>query len=209
MKKIIIAVDGTAASGKGTISEKLAEYFDFSYLDTGGLFRASALIDPDLKFIFDLSSDAFFKKIKNLSYEELRSQKTGMLASKIATNSDLRNKIKVFEREFAFNAEKGAVLDGRDIGSVVLPNADAKLFVTADVKMRAKRRFEVLKLTDESLTYEKVLEDLKTRDIQDSTRKDAPLKFNESYVLIDTTNDTIEQSIKKAIKAIEQSIGSI
>lgn len=204
---ITIAVDGTSGSGKGTISKALAHHFGFSYLDTGILFRATALIDPKLEFIFDLSSKDFLEKIEKLKDEDLRSNENGIRASEIATDLKLREKLMHIERDFAFSSSaKGSVLDGRDIGSVILPDATCKIFITASIETRAKRRFATLKETNENITYEKVLESLKLRDIQDSTRKIAPLKFDESYVLIDTTDDTIEQSLRKAIEIVKKSI---
>lgn len=211
--KIIIAVDGPAASGKGTLAKRLAERLGYAYLDTGALYRAVALAtletggDPSS---FDDVSPALAIVKRNLTPEllenpELRSPEVAEASSKVAALPEVRIDLLDYQREFANNPPEGkggAVLDGRDIGTVVCPKADIKFFVTASVEERAKRRLEELKVSRSEVTYDKVLNDLKERDQRDTLRKVAPtIAADDAYVL-DTTVLNPQQTVEEAISVI-------
>jgi cytidylate kinase len=135
----------------------------------------------------------------------LRSEEVGLKASAIAKLPQVRETMTALQRRFiADPGAKGSVLDGRDIGTVVAPFAECKLFITADVETRAKRRFDVLKRNNFQITLAEIYKKLKARDMQDRSRKNAPLAFTEDYILIDTTNDTPEESTEKAIRTSEK-----
>lgn len=211
--KIVIAVDGPAASGKGTLAKKLADRLGYAYLDTGALYRAVALAtletggDPSS---FDDVEPALAIVKRNLTPEllsnpALRSPEVSEASSKVAALPEVRIDLLDYQREFAKNppaGKGGVVLDGRDIGTVVCPQADIKFFVTASVEERAKRRFGELQASRPDVTYDKVLEDLKERDARDSTRKVAPtLAADDAYVL-DTTTLNPQQTVEEAIAVI-------
>jgi len=206
-KTPVIAVDGPAASGKGTLSRRLAAHFDFAHLDTGGLYRAVGLGvlraggDPE-------DHDDALKSAQNvgdidLSDPELRNESTGAAASKVAAIPSVRAELLRFQQDFAQNppgGKKGSVLDGRDIGTVICPDADVKIFITADVEERAKRRFlEIFGPDGAPVEYEKILTDLKDRDERDQNRSTAPLKPAENAHLLDTTNSDIETVFADAL----------
>ena len=166
---MIIAVDGPSASGKGTVAKIIAEYFKISYLDTGLLYRAlafktlknykTASLENALKVINSLKSDDF-------SYPQLRLQKFGEIASKLAQEKLIRDKLLAFQRNFP-NQSNGAVLDGRDIGSIVFPEAQIKLFVTAHLSIRALRRQKEMKKMGVNISFKDVEASLKERDQRD------------------------------------------
>lgn len=197
----VIAIDGTFASGKGTLARKLAVHFGLGYLDTGKLYRAVARQvlesggDPDdakacTKVAKSLNTDALDDPI-------LKSGPVGAAASKVAVHTDVRAALFDFQREFA---AKGAVLDGRDIGTVICPDADVKLFVDAAPEERAKRRHLELTGYGEDITFETVLEQLKERDHRDSTRSQAPLKPADDAHLLDTTGLAKDAVLQMAIR---------
>ena len=203
---MIIAVDGPAASGKGTIARALAAHFGLPPLDTGLLYRAVALNllrwggDPDSEFAAvracDLSQIEF-------SDPELKSEAAGGIASRISVYPLVRSALIQRQRDFA--AQKGgAVLDGRDIGTVIAPEATAKLFVTATPEVRARRRFEELQRLGIVAHYEDVLIDIRARDERDSNRATAPLQKAPDAVLIDTSALAIEDAVAEAIEAVER-----
>ncbi len=211
--KIVIAVDGPAASGKGTLAKKLAERLGYAYLDTGSLYRAVALAtietggDPTN---FDDVEPALAIVKRNLTPEllanpALRTPEVSEASSKVAALPEVRLEILEFQREFTRNppdGKGGAVLDGRDIGTVVCPDAQIKFFVTADVKERAKRRFDELKPAHPDLSLEKVLEDLKERDHRDQSRKISPTIAADDAYVIDTTTLNAQQTVEEAIGVI-------
>ncbi len=204
---MIIAVDGPAAAGKGTISRKLAKHYGLDYLDTGSLYRAvgrdaiTACIDPaDHSAVADIAA-----KIdpSTLADPALREQKTADMASVVAKIPRVRAALLEYQRAFS-QSGKGAVLDGRDIATVICPNADVKLFVFASAQERAKRRYrELLDAGTASTDYEGVLAEIEQRDERDMNRAEAPLKKADAAYLIDTTNLSIEESYRKAILYIE------
>ncbi len=209
-EKIIIAVDGPAASGKGTLARKLAVHFNLALLDTGKLYRAvgwnvlSAGGNPENE---NAALEAAQKIAKaDLTNPELRSESIGAAASKVASMPAIRQVLVDFQRHFAANPpgdKFGTILDGRDIGTVICPEATVKLFVTADVKTRAKRRFiEEFGEKGTEEQYISILNDLKTRDERDINRSASPLKQAENAYLIDTSDSDIEAVFEAAVKLV-------
>jgi cytidylate kinase len=207
---MIIAIDGPAASGKGTLARKIAAHFNLSYLDTGALYRAVArdvrrtggrLDDPVAAAAAARSLDA-----ASLSDPGLRDPGVGDAASIVASIPQVRAALLEFQRDFA-RQEPGAVLDGRDIGTVVLPDADVKIFVTADTEVRARRRYAELAGRGEPVTFEGVLQVIRRRDERDSSRDSAPMRPAEDALLLNTTNLDIEQAFDAAVGLIQRKIG--
>jgi CMP/dCMP kinase len=190
---VIVAVDGPAASGKGTLARRLAEHFGLAYLDTGMLYRAAALKalaagDPRDPAIAEAAARAV--TVADLADPRLRDERVGEAASVVAAIPAVRQALLALQRGFAQrppDGAAGAVLDGRDIGTVVCPEADAKLFLTADVEARATRRFKELQGGDSGVIYGRVLQDMKARDARDSGREAAPLKRADDALELDTT----------------------
>lgn len=205
--KPVIAVDGHAGSGKGTISKKLARYFGFAYLDTGLFYRMIAFSDMDEKALLNENALSFVEKISQVPIEDLRSEEVSKKASAVAKSPKIREKVTELIREFAENPGDqfaGSVIDGRDIGSVVIPEAECKLFFTADVTVRARRRFRTLRKSNPDLSLEEVCKSLENRDKQDSSREHAPLVFNENYVLVDTSNESIRKTFRRVLKTTKK-----
>jgi len=207
----VIAVDGPAASGKGTIARALAAHFKLPHMDTGALYRAAALNlwrwggDPVSEFeAVRACTDAG----SNFEDPELRSEPVSRIASKISAYPAVREAL--LERQLAFAAQEGgAVLDGRDIGTVIAPNADAKLFVTASVEVRAQRRVRELFERGMPAHYEDVLLDLKARDERDTSRSAAPLEQAADADLLDTSELTVEEAVAEAIRLVEARIAHL
>ncbi len=201
---MIIAVDGPAAAGKGTIARALARHFDYHHLDTGTLYRRVGL--ELLKSDGDIHDATVAAAIaRNLpSYAwldyELRTEAVGAAASMVASIPEVRTALLDFQRRFA-EQKPGAVLDGRDIGTVVCPNADVKLFVTASPEVRAMRRQAELRDSGADVTFEAVLHDIMQRDERDKNRKVAPLMPAPDAVTIDTSEMTAEEAMAAAIRA--------
>lgn len=207
---MIIAVDGPAASGKGTLARRIAVHFKYAYLDTGKIYRAvgQSLLnsgeDPEnleaaLRAARELDPTA-------LDSPDLANDSAAIAASKVAALEPVRAILLDFQKSFATsppNGAKGAVLDGRDIGTVVCPDANVKLFVTADVEERARRRHKELLDKGEPSIYPRVLEALKDRDARDSNRSAAPLKAAADAILIDTTSMDPDEAFAKALGYIQ------
>ena len=197
----VIAIDGTFASGKGTLARKIAAHFGLNYLDTGKLYRAVAHQvletggDPDDAVISAEIAKSF--KTDNLDDPILKSGPVGAAASKVAVHPAVRAALFDFQREFA---RSGAVLDGRDIGTVICPDADVKLYVDASPEERAKRRHLELTGYGEDISFETVLAQLKERDHRDSTRLEAPLKPAKDAHLLDTTGLSIDAAFDAAVR---------
>lgn len=218
--RLIIAVDGPAASGKGTLSRSLADALNLAHLDTGALYRAVAFEvleaqgDPMTPKDALQGAETLMKKItqagaadKILSNPLLRSNDVGTAASKVATLSGVRNALIDFQRRFAANPAppfQGAVLDGRDIGTVICPEAPVKLFITASDTVRAERRLKELQSRGIEATYEAVLMDLRARDARDQSRSTAPLKAADDAVKLDTSGLDATQALKKVLDIIEK-----
>ena len=197
----VIAIDGTFASGKGTLGKGLAAHYGLPYLDTGKLYRATAkrVLDAggDVESSEDGTKAAKLISAKELSDPILKSGPIGAAASKVSVHPDVRAALFEFQRSFA---AKGGVLDGRDIGTVICPDADVKLYVTASQTERAKRRHTELTGYGETLSVEDVLAQLIERDTRDSTRAAAPLKPAEDAHLLDTTGLGIAEVLQAAIE---------
>ena len=202
---MIIAVDGPAASGKGTIARALARHFSLPHMDTGLLYRAAALNllamggDPESEFAAARACD--LSQI-DFSDPELKSETVGGIASRISTYPLVREALLERQRRFAAQ-EGGAVLDGRDIGTVIAPGAEAKLFVTAAPEVRARRRFDELKGAGMDVHFTDVLADIRARDERDMGRDAAPLLQAEDAILLDTSELDPDQAVAAAVQAIE------
>ena len=202
----VIAVDGPAASGKGTLARKLAAHYGYDYLDTGKLYRAVGLAvltagkDPSDE---DAALDAA-KSIDPARLDDpaLSGDDAAAAASKVAAIGPVRAALKDFQLAFAAR-QPGAVLDGRDIGTVICPAAPAKLFVTASVEVRAERRHKELLSRGEDSIYARVLQELKERDERDTNRADAPLRPADDAQVLDTSAMTIEEAFAEALKIVE------
>ncbi len=202
----LIAVDGLAASGKGTLARRIAEYYRFAYLDTGLLYRAVGY--EVLSVHGDISNPKHgliaAEKLnpKNLNNPELRSEAVSKAASVVATSPEVRMALLNFQKSFAYNppdGKMGAVLDGRDIGTVICPDADRKLFVRADISIRASRRYKELRSLGLNAIYARVLQDLRDRDCRDVSRNMAPLVPAKDAFVLDTTFLDPERAFKAAL----------
>lgn len=191
---LTIAIDGPAASGKGTLARRLAERFDLAYLDTGAIYRAVArdvlAAGQDPADAQAAAATAARLDSETLGDPRLRDEDVARAASVVAAHAPVRAALLAFQRRFAADppgGKRGAVLDGRDIGTVVCPDAPLKLYITAGLEARADRRHKELTQRGEAQPFEDVLADLQARDARDSGRAAAPLKQAEDAVLIDTT----------------------
>ncbi len=189
-----IAIDGPAASGKGTISRALAAHFGFAHLDTGLLYRAVGAKGGDPVIAAETLA------AEDLARDDLRSAEAGQAASRVAAIPEVRSALIAFQRAFA-RREPGAVLDGRDIGTVICPGAEVKLFVTASDQVRARRR--ALELgADEA----EMLVQLRERDARDSQRTTAPLKPADDARILDTSAMSIEEAVAEAIRIVDKAM---
>ena len=207
---MIIAIDGPAASGKGTLAKRIAEYFGLAHLDTGLLYRAVA---RDLRKREGAREDAATAAAvarsldpKTLDDPSLRDPGVGEAASVVARIPAVRSAILNYQRDFARRPE-GAVLDGRDIGTVVCPDADVKIYVTATPQVRAGRRCREMESRGEAAIYEEVLADILQRDARDAGREVSPMRPAADAVLLDTTNLDIEAAFDTAVGVISRKVG--
>lgn len=198
-----VAIDGPAAAGKGTISKAVATAFGFAHLDTGLLYRA---VGAKVLLGADPIAAAQSLMAEDLNADNLRTAEVAQAASKVAVISEVRAALVDFQRSFAARAG-GAVLDGRDIGTVICPDAPVKLFVTASAECRAERRFKELSVKDPDTTIEQVLADVVARDQRDAERATAPMVAADDAVTIDTSDMTIEQAIAAASDVIKSRLG--
>jgi cytidylate kinase len=202
---MIIAVDGPAASGKGTIAKALARHYNLPHLDTGLLYRAVAATVRRLELDPTREADAVaacdFDEL-TLADPVLREEEIGKLASVVSAHPLVRAALLQRQKRFA-HQEGGAVLDGRDIGTVIAPDADAKLFIRATPTIRARRRHNELISHGASVSFDQVLADIRARDTRDSSRSTAPLVPANDAALLDTSFLSIEASIEKAIALVE------
>ncbi|EKE45633.1 cytidylate kinase [Oceaniovalibus guishaninsula JLT2003] len=196
-----VAIDGPAAAGKGTIGRAVAERFGFAHLDTGLLYRAvgaRALAGDDpAAAAADLTAD-------DLARPDLRTAAVAEAASRAAALPAVRAALLDFQRRFA-RREGGAVLDGRDIGTVICPDAQVKLYVTASAEIRAARRHAELAATGIALAQ--VLDDVRARDARDAGRSDAPMRPADDALLLDTTDLSIDEAVARALAAVGQAMG--
>lgn len=196
--RITVAIDGPAAAGKGTISKAVAAHFGFAHLDTGLLYRA---VGAKVLLGADAIEAAKALTAEDLEAANLRTSEVAQAASKVAVIADVRAALVDFQRAFARRAG-GAVLDGRDIGTVICPNAEVKLYVTASAEVRAERRYLELSANGHVDTRAEVLADVKARDERDMNRAEAPMKPAEDAVLIDTSDLSIQDAVAQAIEVI-------
>ena len=212
-KNITVAIDGTAASGKGTLARSLAKEFNFAYLDTGKLYRASALIISKENINYENIKD-IKKVIKNFDFtnfdfynDKLKSDEIGKLASMISGYKELRQILLEYQRNFSTKVhddKEGVILDGRDIGTVVLPEADIKFYITASISIRAERRWKELISLGQSTIKRRVEKDIRDRDERDSQRKHSPLVAAPDAILLDTTNLDADESFLLAKEYVEE-----
>ena len=202
----VIAVDGPAASGKGTIALWLGAEFGLPVLDTGLLYRCVGVLmqkaGENLEDHDAAAAAAILLTADQLDDPALRTRAAGEAASRVAVHPSVRDALLEFQRTFA-GQEGGAVLDGRDIGTVIAPQAQAKLFVTAEPGVRAQRRWSQLKLQGERLTLDDVVADIRRRDERDGARDVAPMRRAPDAVLLDTSEMTIEQAADAARRIVE------
>ncbi len=195
-----VAIDGPAAAGKGTISRAVAQHFGFAHLDTGLLYRAVGAKTmagvPAIKAALALMPG-------DLDNPDLRGPEVAQAASKVAVIPEVRAALVDFQRAFA-RRSGGAVMDGRDIGTVICPRAEAKLFVTASAEVRAKRRFQELAAKGLANSLDEVLVDVKARDDRDMNRAEAPLRPADDAVLIDTSELNIQEAVDMAIHVVTE-----
>ena len=196
---IVIAIDGPAGSGKGTIAKKISSFYNFPHLDSGILYRSVAyLCHLGGQDIFD--EKTVLKYAQNLNLDEididkLRTEEIDQISSKISSFSSVRETLKIFQLNFKeiHNDKSGIVVDGRDITTVIFPNAEIKFYITASLKDRANRRFEELVLNNPKIDKKLVIKELQKRDQRDMERSAAPLKIAKDAIVIDTTDLTIEE----------------
>lgn len=207
---MIIAIDGPAASGKGTLAKRIADHFGLACLDTGLLYRAVArdVLARGGSLEDEAVAAAVARTIDpdTLNDPNLRLPGVGEAASVVARIPAVRAALRDFQHDFA-RQEPGAVLDGRDIGTVVCPDADVKIFVTADAPVRARRRYEELRQRGEPVTFEGVLDVILRRDARDAERVDSPMRPADDAILLDTSNLDIEAAFDAAVGLIKRKIG--
>jgi len=218
---MIITIDGPAAAGKGTLSQKLAEKYCLAYFDTGMVYRAVGLMllceGKDLQDVAAAEAAAasldFAKMIELSHHQDFRSAKGGQAASVVSSYSGVRALLLDMQRNFAKNPTyangkpaQGVIYDGRDTGTVVCPKADIKFFITASPEVRAKRRYDEFVAKGMNVQYEDVLRDVKARDERDATRKDAPMKPADDAIILDTSSLGIEDVFTKAVAIIEEKV---
>jgi len=205
MNKIVITIDGPAASGKGSLSKKISKEFNFYYMETGIYYRGFAsLFYQNQVNILDLPSFISNLNITEFKYyithnnKKFYSTKVTKLASKLAKNIDIRSLIVKIQQDIIITLEKkfnGIILEGRDCGSVVAPKADLKFYLIASLKVRAERRFNQFVKEKKEISYEQVLSDLRERDLQDKNREHSPLQKPKEAVVIDNSDYNFEETI--------------
>lgn len=207
---MIIAVDGPAASGKGTLAAGLARYYGLAHLDTGLLYRAVGLAVRDIPDgpAFEPAAVAAAQALDAAHVvlrDELQSAEAGALAARVATIAGVREALRQFQRDFA-RREGGAVLDGRDIGTVICPDADVKLFIVADARARAERRAKQFEAKGRPVDRDEILAQIERRDASDRTNPNGAFYPAEDAHLLDTTNLDIEAALRAAIAVVEAAI---
>ncbi|MDP3746504.1 MAG: (d)CMP kinase [Phenylobacterium sp.] len=202
----VIAVDGPAASGKGTIAHRLGEAYGMPVLDSGLLYRAVGVLAAREGIDFDavarVTAVAQALTAEMLGDPAFRTREAGEAASRVAIHTPVRLALREMQQAFA-RRPGGAVIDGRDIGTVIAPEAPAKLYVTATPEVRAERRWKQLKGQGEAVSFEEILDDIRKRDARDGGRADSPMRPADDAVLLDTSEMTIEQATDAARRIVE------
>ncbi len=229
MKKITIAIDGFSSTGKSTVAKRLAKSLGYVYVDTGAMYRSVTLYAvrhhlisetnfnkegliaklPQIKIDFKFNSELGFAEVylNNENVEkEIRSMDISGFVSQVATISAVRQKL--VEQQKAFGNDKGVVMDGRDIGTVVFPNAELKLFMTASAEKRAQRRYDELIERGDEVTYQSVLDNVQSRDLIDSTREDSPLVMANDAIKVDNSNMTLDEQFNYILELSKEKISS-
>ncbi len=223
MKKIIIAIDGPSASGKSTIAKSLAQKLDYIYVDSGAMYRAvtlyllkhdievkdlkqieAALPNINIRFQRTVQGNRTLLNGEDVE-DEIRKMHVSRHVSQVAAIPEVRREM--VKQQHAMGADKGIVMDGRDIGTVVFPEAEVKIFVTADVEERARRRHQELQKRNSSATFDDILQNLRERDRIDSTRATSPLKKADDAIEIDNTNLSPEAQMKVALQLVRDKTG--
>ena len=227
MKKIIIAIDGFSSTGKSTIAKQLAQYLGYVYVDTGAMYRAVALFSMENGYInaesFDVETliNALpnirlrFQYNQNMGFAEMflndenvesqiRTLEVSQYVSRVAEISEVRAKL--VEQQQKMGQERGIVMDGRDIGTVVFPDAEVKIFMNSSAETRAQRRFEELIAKNQNVTYEEVLKNVQERDYIDSHREDSPLIIAKDAVEIDNSKLDKDEQFEQVLKLVQQSM---
>lgn len=229
MKRIIIAIDGFSSTGKSTLAKQLAHKLEYVYVDTGAMYRAVTLYAMQHDYINadNFDADKLISDLKNIKLhfvfnaakgfaevylnainveKEIRTLDVSQFVSQVSTVSKVRKKL--VEQQQAMGKEKGIVMDGRDIGTVVFPDADIKLFLTASADKRAKRRYkELLDRGDDGVTYTRVLKNVESRDYIDSTRLDSPLVKADDAISIDNSHMSLEEQFERVYSLVSSRIG--
>jgi CMP/dCMP kinase len=205
---MIIAIDGPAAAGKGTLAKRIAAALQLPYLDTGILYRATAKrvleAGGDPANVTEALAAAQSLGAADLSRKDLRDAATSKAASQVASIAPVRQALLDFQRHFG--SKNGAVLDGRDIGTIIFPQADVKLFVTASVEARAQRRYQEFLARGEAVAFDEVIADVQARDEADRTRAAAPLMMAADATLIDTTEMDADAAFARALELIQEKL---
>ncbi len=209
-----IAIDSPAAAGAGTLAKSISKHYDLLYIDTGKIYRFVAFLKLKYPKKFNqnfIKSKIKSLKIKNLTNKDLLSNQVAIEASKIAKQKSIRRLVHSFQIDFAYNPPKkykGSCLDGRDITYKIVPDADFKFYITANIKTRAYRRYKELRSMGKKISYKEVLKSIKNRDKSDHSRKISPLKKTKDSLLINTTNLTKRSCFLKIKKIIDKKLNN-
>jgi cytidylate kinase len=227
MNKITIAIDGFSSTGKSTVAKQLAKHLGYVYVDSGAMYRAITFYAMQKGFILkgDFNSEALIYNLPSISIsfkfnsalgfaevylngenieKQIRTLEVSSFVSKVAEISEVRHKL--VEQQQKMGKDRGIVMDGRDIGTVVFPDAELKLFMTASPEKRAKRRYNELINRGDKVNYEDVLKNVKERDYIDSNREDSPLVKAEDAIEIDNSNMTLEEQFEKILRLVSRSL---